>query len=81
MRQRAQREEEQERAATEAKRMKELEVARLRAMQEKASERQAEQDLMLAVRRQEEYEREWRRKEKEAAKKKKENDEKCLEVS
>lgn len=71
MRKRAEREEALEREQAEAKRRKELETARLRAMQEKAGELQAQQDHMMAVRRFEEYEREWRRKEKEAVEKKK----------
>jgi len=80
MKQRAEREEAAEREQAEARKRKELEVARLRAMQEKAGQLQARQEYMMAVRRQEEYEREWRRKEKEAAIKKKKAEELCLEV-
>ncbi|XP_042641616.1 cilia- and flagella-associated protein 45-like isoform X2 [Tyto alba] len=49
---------------------KEKETARLRAMQERAQDHQAEQDALRAKRSQEAAEREWRRKEKEAAQKK-----------
>ncbi|KAJ7307431.1 hypothetical protein JRQ81_009449 [Phrynocephalus forsythii] len=49
---------------------KELETARLRALQEKAQDHQAEQDALRAKRNQEAAEREWRRKEKDAAQKK-----------
>lgn len=45
------------------RREKEFEVARLRAMQEKANDRQAEIDELRAMRAQEAYEREWREKE------------------
>lgn len=49
------------------KREKELEIARLRARQEKAKDYQAEQDEIRARRNQEILDREWRRKEKELA--------------
>lgn len=58
--------EEQKRIAAE----KEREVARLRAMQEKARDKQAELDALRAKRAQEAHEREWRRKTKEEAEKK-----------
>ncbi|KAJ3195344.1 Cilia- and flagella-associated protein 45 [Irineochytrium annulatum] len=48
---------------------RELELARLRAAQEKASDKQAQQDALRAQRAYEAYERDWRRKEKEAAEK------------
>jgi hypothetical protein len=52
--------EEQERLRHE----REMEVARLRSLQEKAQDKQAEQDALRAKRAQELYEREWRAKEK-----------------
>ncbi|KAL8184373.1 UNVERIFIED_CONTAM: hypothetical protein K2H54_015392 [Gekko kuhli] len=52
------------------RREKEKETARLRALQEKARDHQAEQDALRAKRNQEAAEREWRRKEKDAAQKK-----------
>ncbi|XP_030044065.1 cilia- and flagella-associated protein 45 isoform X2 [Microcaecilia unicolor] len=52
------------------KKEKELEVARLRALQEKAQDYRAEQDALRAKRSQEAMERLWRKKEKEAAEKK-----------
>lgn len=48
---------------------KEREVARLRAMQEKAQDKQAELDALRAKRAQEDYERQWRRKTREEAEK------------
>ncbi|CAK7307665.1 Cilia- and flagella-associated protein 45 [Vulpes lagopus] len=51
------------------RREKEKEIARLRAMQEKAQDYQAEQDALRAKRNQEVADREWRRKEKENAQK------------
>ncbi|XP_049999076.1 cilia- and flagella-associated protein 45 isoform X1 [Alexandromys fortis] len=58
------------------RREKEKEIARLRAMQEKAQDYQAEQDALRAKRNQEVADREWRRKEKENAQKKMETEEK-----
>merc|ERR1711976_773247 len=55
--------EEQERVRME----KEREIARLRSMQEKAQDKQAEMDALRAKRAYEAYERDWRRKEKEEA--------------
>nr|XP_033778969.1 cilia- and flagella-associated protein 45 [Geotrypetes seraphini] len=52
------------------KKDKELEVARLRALQEKAQDYRAEQDALRAKRSQEAMERMWRKKEKEEAEKK-----------
>lgn len=49
---------------------REKEIARLRAQQERAKDKQAERDALRAKRNQEEAEREWRRKEKEEAEKK-----------
>ncbi|CAI2738513.1 unnamed protein product [Dicrocoelium dendriticum] len=49
---------------------KELEIARLRALQERASDEAAERDALRAKRAAEAREREWRRKEKEEALKK-----------
>ena len=45
---------------------KEKEIARLRALQERAQDKQAEKDALRAKRHQEAYEREWRQKEKDA---------------
>ncbi|XP_077616110.1 cilia- and flagella-associated protein 45 isoform X2 [Crocuta crocuta] len=56
------------------RREKEKEIACLRAMQEKAQDRQAEQDALRAKRNQEVADREWRRKEKENAQKKMETE-------
>uniref|UniRef100_A0A8C6YUH1 Cilia- and flagella-associated protein 45 n=1 Tax=Nothoprocta perdicaria TaxID=30464 RepID=A0A8C6YUH1_NOTPE len=56
------------------RREKEKETARLRALQERAQDYQAEKDALRAKRSQEAAEREWRRKEKEAARKKAETD-------
>ncbi|XP_048214151.1 cilia- and flagella-associated protein 45 [Perognathus longimembris pacificus] len=55
---------------------KEKEIARLRAMQEKAQDYQAEQDALRAKRNQEVADREWRRKERENAQKKMEIEDK-----
>ncbi|XP_030260197.1 cilia- and flagella-associated protein 45 isoform X2 [Sparus aurata] len=52
------------------KKEKELEIARLRARQEKAKDYEAEQDELRARRDQDRLHREWRRKEKELAEKK-----------
>lgn len=49
---------------------KERETARLRAMQERARDEQAERDALRAKRAQEKTEREWRKKEAEETKKK-----------
>ncbi|KAJ1509457.1 Cilia- and flagella-associated protein 45, partial [Coelomomyces lativittatus] len=49
---------------------REKELARLRAAQKKATDKQSEQDALRAKRAFEAYERDWRRKEKEAAEKK-----------
>uniref|UniRef100_A0A8C0X2N0 Cilia- and flagella-associated protein 45 n=1 Tax=Castor canadensis TaxID=51338 RepID=A0A8C0X2N0_CASCN len=56
------------------RREKEKEITRLRAMQERAQDYQAEQDALRAKRNQEVADREWRRKEKENAQKKKETE-------
>lgn len=48
---------------------REKELARLRAAQEKISDKQAQQDALRAQRAHETYEREWRKKEKDAAEK------------
>ncbi|KAL4674317.1 hypothetical protein H8959_018251 [Pygathrix nigripes] len=56
------------------RREKEKEIARLRAMQEKAQDYQVEQDALRAKRNQEVADREWRRKEKENAQKKMETE-------
>ncbi|XP_029423093.1 cilia- and flagella-associated protein 45 isoform X1 [Nannospalax galili] len=58
------------------RREKEKEIARLRAIQEKAQDYRAEQDALRAKRNQEAADREWRRKEKENAQKKMETEEK-----
>ncbi|CAB4014147.1 Hypothetical predicted protein [Paramuricea clavata] len=62
--------EELERARVE----REKEIARLRAQQERAKDKQAERDALRAKRNQEEAERNWRRKEKEDAEKKAETE-------
>ena len=63
-------------AEQEKKRMdKEREVARLRSLQERAHDLQAEKDALRAKREQERKEREWREKEKQEAIKKKNTDE------
>ena len=49
---------------------KEHELSKMRAQQERAQDKQAERDALKAKRRQEEFEREWRRKQKEEAEKK-----------
>ncbi|XP_063803078.1 cilia- and flagella-associated protein 45 isoform X1 [Pseudophryne corroboree] len=49
------------------KKEKELEIARLRALQERAGDHRAEQDALRAKRNQEAIERDWRQKEKEEA--------------
>ncbi|KAM4860528.1 cilia- and flagella-associated protein 45 [Thomomys bottae] len=59
---------------------KEKEIARLRAMQEKAQDYQAEQDALRAKRNQEVADREWRRKEKENAQKKMEIEDKLRQI-
>ena len=64
------REEELQREMERQKAEKEQELARLRAQQERAQDKQAERDTLKAKRRQEEFEREWRRKQKEEAEKK-----------
>ncbi|XP_040308404.1 cilia- and flagella-associated protein 45 isoform X2 [Herpailurus yagouaroundi] len=56
------------------RREKEKEITRLRAMQEKAQDHQAQQDALRAKRNQEVADREWRRKEKENAQKKMETE-------
>ncbi|XP_021506252.1 cilia- and flagella-associated protein 45 [Meriones unguiculatus] len=58
------------------RREKEKEIARLRALQEKAQDYRAEQDALRAKRNQEVADREWRLKEKEKAQKKMEIEEK-----
>ena len=57
-------------AGAEAERIareREMETQKLRAMQEKAADKQAELDELRAMRAQERYEREWREKERQAA--------------
>ncbi|XP_012584327.1 PREDICTED: cilia- and flagella-associated protein 45 isoform X1 [Condylura cristata] len=61
------------------RREKEMEITRLRAMQEKVQDFQAEQDALRAKRNQEVADREWRRKEKENAQKKMETEAKLRE--
>ncbi|VFV42037.1 Hypothetical predicted protein [Lynx pardinus] len=56
------------------RREKEKEITRLRAMQEKVQDHQAQQDALRAKRNQEVADREWRRKEKENAQKKMETE-------
>lgn len=65
----AKRENEKEAQNNAKKAEREKELARLRAAQEKASDKQAQQDALRARRAYEAYEREWRRKEKDQAEK------------
>ncbi|KAJ1549540.1 Cilia- and flagella-associated protein 45 [Cladochytrium tenue] len=58
---------ENDKALQQRKAERELELARLRAAQERMSDKQAQQDALRARRAYEAYEREWRRKEKETA--------------
>ncbi|OCT69358.1 hypothetical protein XELAEV_18040673mg [Xenopus laevis] len=67
--QKMEREAEYEAEQLRIKKEKELEVARLRALQERARDYRAEQDALRAKRNQEAMERAWRRKEKEIAQK------------
>lgn len=60
---------EADRNAQERKAEREKELSRLRAAQEKVTDKQAQQDALRAKRASEAYEREWRRKEKGAAEK------------
>lgn len=64
MKKKAEREAEYEAEQERIRKEKEKEVARLRALQERARDHQAEQDALRAKRNQEQAEREWRRKEK-----------------
>ncbi|XP_035536475.1 cilia- and flagella-associated protein 45 [Morone saxatilis] len=70
IRKKLEREAEYEAEQRQIKKEKELEIARLRARQEKAKDYKAEQDELRAQRNQESINREWRRKEKELASKK-----------
>ncbi|TPX50058.1 hypothetical protein SeMB42_g00426 [Synchytrium endobioticum] len=63
------RQEEADREKEQKKIEREKEVARLRAVQEKFADKQAQQDALRAQRAHEAYEREWRRQQKEAAEK------------
>ncbi|KAJ3213755.1 Cilia- and flagella-associated protein 45 [Dinochytrium kinnereticum] len=64
-----QRDIENDRIQQQKKAEREQELARLRAAQEKMSDKQAQQDALRAQRAYEAYERDWRRKEKETAEK------------
>lgn len=75
LKQKAEREEAYQRELELARVEKEKEIARLRAQQERAKDKQAEKDALRAKRNQEEAEREWRKKEKEEAEKKKRTEE------
>ncbi|CAK8698512.1 unnamed protein product [Clavelina lepadiformis] len=75
MKQKAEREAEYEAEQERIRKEKEKEVARLRALQERARDHQAEQDALRAKRNQEQAEREWRRKEHLEAMKKAQTDE------
>nr|XP_002127322.1 cilia- and flagella-associated protein 45-like [Ciona intestinalis] len=70
MKQKAEREAEYEAEQERIRREKEKEVAKLRALQERARDHQAEQDALRAKRNQEQAEREWRKKEQTEAQKK-----------
>jgi len=65
MKKKAERDAEFEAEQLRIRKEKEYETARLRSLQEKAKDHQAEQDALRAKRNQEEAEREWRRKEQE----------------
>lgn len=73
------RENERDRLENAKKAEREIELARLRAAQEKVADKHAQQDALRARRAYEAYEREWRRKEKETAEKQamQEDDLKC----
>lgn len=73
--QKAAKEEAADAEAREKKRQRELEIAKLRELQERASDLQAEKDALRARRAQEAKEREWRQKEKGRVKKEKETQE------
>ncbi|TGZ70913.1 hypothetical protein CRM22_002923 [Opisthorchis felineus] len=73
-RQKAEREAAYEAEQAQVRLEKELEIARLRALQERASDEAAERDALRAKRAAEAREREWRRKEKADALKKKETE-------
>ena len=66
----AAKEEEKEKLEKQRRVQKEIEYAKLRALQERLGDSKAEQDALRAKRAAEEHEREWRRKEKEVAEKK-----------
>lgn len=70
MKQKAAREAEYEEEQERIRKEKEKETARLRALQERARDHQAEQDALRAKRNQEQAEREWRKKEQDEAMKK-----------
>nr|CAD7259351.1 unnamed protein product [Timema shepardi] len=74
MKQKAKREAAREEELKLQKMAKEREIARLRALQQRQQDLQAEMDELNAQRIQDEVEREWRKKEREAAKKKAEED-------
>nr|CAD7431450.1 unnamed protein product [Timema monikensis] len=74
MKQKAKREAAREEELKLQKMAKEREIARLRALQQRQQDLQAEMDELNAQRIQDEVEREWRKKEREAAKKKVEED-------
>ncbi|EDO38378.1 predicted protein [Nematostella vectensis] len=75
LKQKAEREEAYQREQEKIRIEKEKEIARLRALQERAKDVQAEKDALRAKRNQEEAEREWRRKEREEAEKQKQTEE------
>eukprot|EP01010_Urceolus_cornutus_P003002 NODE_400_length_1698_cov_270.086719_g319_i0.p1 GENE.NODE_400_length_1698_cov_270.086719_g319_i0~~NODE_400_length_1698_cov_270.086719_g319_i0.p1 ORF type:complete len:486 (-),score=160.84 NODE_400_length_1698_cov_270.086719_g319_i0:161-1618(-) len=67
LREKERREQEMAEEAEKVRAEKEHEIARLRSMQERAQDKQAELDALRAKRAQESYERDWRRKEREEA--------------
>lgn len=69
LKEKQQREEEAEKDKEEQRRAREIEVARLRALQEQAQDKVAERHALEARRQQDEIERQWRRKEAEKAQK------------
>ncbi|EEB12450.1 gamma-taxilin, putative [Pediculus humanus corporis] len=77
MRLKAEREEKFEKEKEQIKRAKEFEYTRQTGRQMQAEDLQAQQDAINAIRRHEEYEREWRKREKEAALKRRKMEEDC----
>lgn len=75
LKEKAAREEAYQREVEKTRIEKEKEIGRLRALQERAKDKQAEKDALRAKRNQEEAEREWRKKERREAEEKKRTEE------